>query len=185
MIEEIIYRPAVLADIPLLARHHRLMFEEMRSLGDDHSPKDTCCSPDEQATGFPLPLSKKNIPFPPDFDRLEAAQLAKLEEQLAEGTCTAWIATCRNEPIASGGVTIIKTVPVPEDPFVETAFLHSVYTIPSMRGRGIASAILDRLLEHCRDKGLHRVQLNSSEVGRSVYQKKGFHRLERVMLRWL
>ncbi len=185
MTEEIVYRPAAAADIPLLASHHRLMFEEMRALGDDDQPKDNCCSPDDVLSAFPTAMAGPDLRPALDFDRLEAAQRAKLKEQLADGSCSAWIAHCGNKPVASGGVTIIKTVPVPEDPTLETAFLHSVYTVPAMRGRGIASALLDRLLEYCRDKGLHRVQLNASEEGRNVYRKKGFQPLERVMLLWL
>jgi GNAT superfamily N-acetyltransferase len=174
-----------MADIPLLAAHHRMMFEEMRSAGDDNGFRDTCCSPAEQLAAFPA--SQKEQPGAPalNFDLLEAAQKQKLTVQLADKSCFAWIADCDGNPVASGGVTVIKTVPIPEDPSLETGFLHSVYTLPSMRGRGIASAILDRLIVSCRDRGLTRVQLNSSELGRGVYRKKGFQLLDRVMLLWL
>ena len=185
MVAEISYRQAVMADIPLLAAHHRMMFEEMRSSGDDNGVKDTCCSPAEQLSAFPTALATQPAAPALDFDLLEAAQEQKLTEQLADGSCIAWIADCAGKPVASGGVTVIKTVPIPEDPTLETAFLHSIYTLPSMRGQGIASAILEKLIAYCRDRGLKRVQLNASEQGRGVYRKKGFQPLERVMLLWL
>jgi GNAT superfamily N-acetyltransferase len=184
MVAEVVYRQAGMADIPLLAAHHRMMFEEMRSSGDDNGVKDSCCSPAERLSPFPTAAARPAASAL-NFDLLEAAQKHKLTEQLADKSCIAWIGDCDGNPVASGGVSVIKTVPLPEDPTLEIGFLHSVYTLPSMRGRGIASAILDRLIAYCRDRGLTRVQLNASEQGRGVYRNKGFQPLDRVMLLWL
>lgn len=185
MVTDICYQRAVMADIPLLAAHHRMMFEEMRSNGDDNGVKDTCCAPGEQLSSFPAPLTGQPVAPAPDFDRLERAQTEKLTEQLADGSCVAWIAACGGEPVASGGITILKTVPIPEDPAPVTALLHSIYTLPSMRSQGIASAILDRLIQEAGTRGIRRLQLYASEQGRNVYLKKGFQPLERVLLLWL
>lgn len=183
MVVEIMYRRAVAADIPLLARHHRLMFEEMRAVEGDNGPKDSCCSGPDCFVSFPS-LMESSTPVP-DFKQLEAVQRSKLEQQLTDGTCVAWIGECRDEPIASGAVSVIKTVPVPEDLSFEVGFLHSVYTIESMRGRGVASTILDHLLDYCRKNGLKRVQLSASEVGRAIYGNKGFRKMDEAMVVWL
>lgn len=185
MVEKISYRQAVMADIPLLAAHHRMMFEEMRSSGDANGVKDTCCSPAEQLSPFPASLTTQPVAPALNFDQLEAAQKDKLTQQLPGGSCVAWLAVCKDTFVASGGVTILKTVPVPEDPSCETAFLHSIYTLPPMRGQGIASAILELLIQECRTRGITRVQLITSKQGRSVYRKKGFQPLEQVMQLWL
>ncbi len=160
MVTEVFYRHAGKNDIPTLASYHRLMFEEMYTLGESSGD---------------LPL---------DFEALEQAQRAKLEQQLIDGSCMAWVAEYQNQLVAGGAVSILNTVPVPEDPSCRVAFLHSIYTIKKMRGRGIASAVIDRLLDHCRNHGLRRIQLNASEAGRSVYQKKGFKPLEQAMILW-
>jgi GNAT superfamily N-acetyltransferase len=185
VVAEITYRAATLADIPLLASHHRMMFEEMRSLDENNAPRDSCCGPVKNNTEFPLPMAQSAAPPAPDFDHLEATMAKKLALQMADGSCTAWIAFNGNNPVASGGISIISTVPVPEDPTLEIAFLHSVFTDKNMRGQGIASMILDILLDHCKERGIKRVQLNASDAGMSVYQKKGFQILDRVMLCWL
>jgi GNAT superfamily N-acetyltransferase len=185
--QTITYRRAAAADIAALARHHRKMFEEMRTGGDREnccSPTDSCCAPQAVPAGFPSDAAKNHTPAP-DFDRLEKAQQQKLDKQLPAGTCMAWLAEYRGEPVASGCITVIDTVPLPEDPCLETAFLHSVYTEPDMRGKGIASAILDRLLDECRQRRITRVQLNASRAGRGVYRSKGFQPLERAMILWL
>lgn len=177
MVAEIVYRQATVPDIPLLALHHRLMFEEMRAQ-DDGGSTQTCCAPN-------VPQQLKRIQRLPDFARLESAQREKLGQQIIEGSCTAWIAEYQGKPIGSGALSILRTTPIPEDPSCEVAFLHSVYTDTAWRGQGIASTILDQLIEQARRGGLHRIQLNASEAGRSVYQKKGFQPLEEAMLLWV
>ena len=181
----ITYRKATTADAPLLAAHHRKMFEEMRETDEDNTPRDTCCGPGSTCQGFPLPLADSPARPGPDFDRLEQAMHDKLTQQLADGSCTAWIAFQGRDPVASGALTILSTVPVPEDPNPETGFLHSVFTEKSARRQGIGATILDYLLAHCRGRGIRRVQLNASEAGRGLYGKKGFQALEQVMLCWL
>ncbi len=119
-----------------------------------------------------------------DFERLETAQRLKLEDQLPDGTCVVWIAENDGQPVGSGGLSILQTVPVPEDPSAQVGFIHSVYILPSMRRHGIASILVDHLLADAKSRGLGRVQLAASEAGRSLYEKKGFRPLEQMIL-WL
>ena len=181
MDKNITFRPALPADIALLAGHHRQMFEEMRSL----PTRENCCGPANNLSGFPLVSGQSPATPTPDYNKLEAIMREKLTRQMADGSCIAWLAESQNRPVASGGISIISTVPVPEDPTLTIAFLHSVFTEKPLRGQGIASTILDKLLNHCRKKGIKRVQLNASEAGRSVYLKKGFQPLDNVMICWL
>jgi N-acetylglutamate synthase-like GNAT family acetyltransferase len=179
MVEVITYRRASEADILVLAGHHRSMFEEMRSR-EGLSLQATCCGPD-YSSSLPDMLEKR----PMDFERLEQAHRAKLERQLPDGTCIAWIAENRGAPVGSGALSILETVSVPEDPSFTIGFIHSIYVQPSMRRRGIASALIDRLLDHCRKIDITRVQLNASKKGKDVYAKRGFKSLDQVMIRWL
>ncbi len=179
MVANITYRRAQAKDILLLAGHHRQMFEEMRSL-EGLSLQTTCCGPDCGPSLLGMPQE-----HPVDFEGLEQAQKTKLELQLTDGTCIAWIAENNGEPVGSGGLSLLSTVPVPEDPSVTIGFIHSIYVQPSMRRQGIASALIDRLLAHCRKIGITRVQLNASDAGKDVYVNKAFRPLDQVMIRWL
>lgn len=183
MVAGIILRRAAKADIPLLARHHRLMFEEMRALSGDTIPKDSCCSTPDCCLSFPSRIGSEKPS--PSFEQLETGQRSKLEQQLADGSCVAWIGEYQGKPVASGAVSVLKTTPVPEDPSFTVGFLHSMYTEQSLRGRGIASSIIDRLLDHCRESGLRRVLLNASEAGRPIYQSKEFKGVNEAMILWL
>jgi len=178
MVEEITYRRAGEADIPVLAGHHRRMFEEMRAT-TGLSLQSTCCGPE---CGTTKPLTQ--ITRPADFEGLERAHREKLARQLPEGTCIAWIAEHENKPVGSGGLSILQTVPVPEDPSASIGFIHSIFVRPSMRRQGIACSLVDRLLEDARQQGLHRVQLAASEAGKSLYERKSFQPLQQMIL-WL
>ncbi len=178
MVGEITCRRAKQEDISLLAGHHRLMFEEMRS-ALQFSHQTTCCGPDCGTSSATAPVARTM-----DFESLEQAHREKLALQLPEGTCFAWIAELQGEPVGSGGLSILRTVPVPEDPSFVIGFIHSIYILPSRRRRGIASTLVERLLDDARKKGLRRVQLAASEAGKSLYGKKGFQPFEQMIL-WL
>ncbi len=178
MVAEISYRRAGEADIPVLADHHRRMFEEMRAT-TGLSLQSTCCGPQ---CGTTKPVAQ--ITRPADFEGLERAQREKLALQMPDGICIAWIADNNAKPVGSGGLSILQTVPVPEDPSASIGFIHSIFVRPSMRRQGIACSLVDRLLEDAREQGLHRVQLAASEAGKSLYERKGFQPLQQMIL-WL
>ena len=183
MSREITYRRAQSGDIPLLAAHHRLMFAEMRGSDSCCGPGDGCCGPATGGlVGFPAV-------GPDTADQrlalLEQAQREKLERQFPEDTCRGWLALADNRVVASGCVSFPVMTPVLEDPCPEVGFIHSLYTLPEMRGQGIGTVILARLLDECRARGIRRVQLNASKAGRALYTRTGFRPLERAMEFWL
>lgn len=55
-----------------------------------------------------------------------------------------------------------------------TCYLMNVYTIPEYRKLGIASRILDRLIEDAESEGITCIDLSATEMGKHVYLKKGF-----------
>ena len=81
---------AVHDDIPLLARHHRLMFEEIRG-----------------KTG--LPVDPSVMPEP------EKNDAEKRVREFISGVCIAWIADSGNRIVSSGVVSMASYVPVPRD----------------------------------------------------------------------
>jgi len=153
-------REATIADIPVLARHHRLMFEEI--LGAEHEPADP-----ERMAG------------------VEKAYAGKLHHEQKTGTCTAWVVEVGDLIVASGGISRMPNVPVPEDPTCTVALLHSVYTEPGYRRRGCARMVVRAVLLRCRQEGIHRVQLVASNAGRSLYEEHGFLAVPNMMRTFL
>ena len=167
---EVVYRRGRTADIPLLARHHRAMFAEMRGRAG-LSLQGNCCGP--------AGCGQK-----PDFERLQEAQAEKLREQFGDNTCVAWLAEVAGNPVASGCLSVMRATPVPEDPACRVGFLHSLFVEKELRGQGIGGRLVELLLDEGRDLGLQRIQLAASADGRHLYEKMGFVALDH-MVKWL
>lgn len=55
-----------------------------------------------------------------------------------------------------------------------TCYLMNVYTCDGYRRMGIASRILDRLIEDAKKEGITCIDLSATEMGKPMYMKKGF-----------
>jgi GNAT superfamily N-acetyltransferase len=153
-------RQARLDDIPTLVSHHRRMFEEI--------------------------LTARNEPFTvSQLESMDKAYAEKLQIQLANGICTAWIIEDKNRIIASGAVSLMTTVPVPADPSCQAAYLHSIYTDKDYRRKGLAHRITETAVRYCKSQGIRRMQLNASDAGCPVYEAIGFRTADNAMRLWI
>lgn len=143
-------RKAHMPDIPVLASHHRKMFDEIWA-----------------QKGQRLPADRAND--------VETAYREKLEQQLPTGACIAWVVEQSGQIVASGAASIISLVPVPHDLNHQIAYIHSIFTENTNRCQGCAHLIVSTIIKDCKALGITRLQLNTSADGRSVYDKLGFH----------
>jgi len=90
-------------DIPVLARHHRLMFEEIWEKRGNTSPEGCMQAMEEQYK-------------------------QKLRDGFRDGSCHAWVVRKDSRIVASGALSVVPYVPVPYDPGFYIAFVHSIYT---------------------------------------------------------
>ena len=57
------------------------------------------------------------------------------------------------------------------------AYLEELYVLPERRGRGLGRALLEAALEHARERGAARIDLNTSVddvAARALYESAGF-----------
>lgn len=149
-------RPALLAEIPILARHHRMMFEAIwRQKGLTLSP----------LAGHEIEVAYRN----------------KLDQQLPQGTCRSWVAEQGGHIVASGAVSIASLVPVPGDGNHQVAYVHTIFTEKDFRRQGWAGRITETILADCKNRGIKRILLNASAQGRPLYEKLGFQPLPEMM----
>jgi GNAT superfamily N-acetyltransferase len=64
-----------------------------------------------------------------------------------------------------------------------TATLAGVYTFPDYRRRGLARAVVGRLIELCRTRGCRIIRLRASDQGRPLYAQFGFVAGDEMVLR--
>jgi GNAT superfamily N-acetyltransferase len=155
--EEPRIRIATQDDIPLLARHHRMMFEEIWEQGSK--------------------------PFDPQaMSVLEQEYTAKLSSEFTSGSCRAWVVQESDRIVSSGAVSIVPYVPTPLDPQIPIAFLHSIYTEKEFRHQHHARRITEEASEYCRNRGIKRLYLFASDAGRPLYASLGFTPVPNMML---
>lgn len=142
-------RAATQADIPVLVRHRRLMFEEMAVM----------------AGGAPDPRA---------LDAMDAAYARHAQHHLGAGTLLAWVAEDSGRVVASGAVSIYPLPPRPDNLTERSALLHSVYTEPGYRRRGLARRIVKAAILACRENGLPILSLHASDAGKALYESLGF-----------
>lgn len=56
----------------------------------------------------------------------------------------------------------------------DLAWIGMVLTLPEFRGRGYATALTGHCLEYCGKRGVARVKLDATDLGRPVYARLGF-----------
>ncbi len=154
---EIGIRVATPDDIPVLAQHHRMMFEEI--------------------------WERKGIPTDPSgLASLEMEYAKKLTSEFNTGTCISWVVQSRGKIVSSVAISIFSYVPVPHDLSSRIAFLHSVYTEKEYRHQHRAHSITQEAANYCRDQGIKRLYLFASDTGRPLYENIGFVPVPNMML---
>lgn len=142
-------REAVQADIPVLSKHRRWMFDDMLA----------------------TQLVRYTVE---DVDGMEPAYAAYLEKYFGD-TIQAWVIEAEGRVVASGAILIQQWSPRPGDLTGESALLHSIYTEPNYRRRGLARQITQALVTACREIGYKTISLHASQAGRPLYESLGFH----------
>ena len=137
-------RPATADDVGCIARHRRLMFDEMGL-----------------AAGAAL-------------ERVERDTRVALAHAMIEGYYRHWFAEDAGQVVAGAGVILARWLPMPQEPALMRATVLNVYTEPSHRRRGIARRLMRTVIDWCRGEGLAIVQLHASEDGRPLYESLGF-----------
>ena len=149
MVDDLPLREATPEDIPTLVNHRRWMFEDMAA-----------------AEGSQLDRG--------DVDAMDDAYAAQLHAQLADGRQRAWLIESGDRVAASGAVLFCAWLPRPGDLTGRLAYLHSVYTAPEFRRRGLARRIVQAAIDACRAAGLRRLTLHASAAGRPLYESLDF-----------
>jgi GNAT superfamily N-acetyltransferase len=149
MVDSLPLRKAGLGDIPTLVLHRRRMFEDMAQ-------------------------AENRSHAPAELDAMDSAYARQLHMFLPDGALQAWVIEAADRIVASGAILFADWLPRPGDLTEVLAYLHSVYTEPDYRKRGLAQRIVQTMIDACREKGLKRVNLHASPAGHSIYETLGF-----------
>ncbi len=109
-----------------------------------------------------------------DLDAMESTTAPFIKAGLENGSYRGWLMVTPDGVVAGGGVMIVPLPSSPSDPSPRRAKILNMYTEPEYRGRGLATSIIEAMVEWCREQGFGWVTLHASDAGRHLYEKVGF-----------
>ena len=83
--------------------------------------------------------------------------------------------------IGAGGVSFYQVMPTYHNPTGKKAYIMNMYTASAYRRQGIAFHTLDLLVKDVRKQGVSQITLEATEMGRLLYEKYGFVKMEDEM----
>ena len=139
-------RLATVADLDLLVRHRRSMFQSIAT--------------------FPGR----------DLDAADTVYRRWARTRLRTGHLAGFIVELAGVPVASGCAWIMDVQPHPGRPGTDVVYLLSMFTEPGHRGEGHATRIVRAAMRWAKVRGISLMVLHASEFGESIYRRLGFER---------
>ena len=96
------------------------------------------------------------------------------KQHISNESFIAWVAVDEEEIIATSGMCVYRVPPTYSNPSGKVAYLVNMYTMPEYRNSGIATKLLEHLMDEARKRGCIRITLNASKDGRPIYEEYGF-----------
>ena len=116
-----------------------------------------------------------------DMTEVEVQSRRYYRKALADGSHTALLAFDGDTFVGAGGVSYYRVMPTWHNPSGIKAYIMNMYVRPEYRRRGIATQLLNRLIEDAQQRGVTQISLESTDAGRPLYEKSGFQPMPREM----
>ncbi len=75
---------------------------------------------------------------------------------------------------ATAAICLFNRLPYDKNLSGREAYVLNVYTRPEFRGRGFAEALVAEIEKFSEEKGIEKLWLNASPMGKPLYLKRGF-----------
>ncbi|MCI6468199.1 MAG: GNAT family N-acetyltransferase [Faecalicatena sp.] len=116
-----------------------------------------------------------------DMSEVEKQSYNYYQKALYEGNHTAYLVFDKERFVGAGGVSYFQVMPTYHNPSGKKAYIMNMYTNPEYRRKGIGYKTLDMLVQDARSKGVTAISLEATEMGRPLYEKYGFIRMNDEM----
>lgn len=146
------YKKATIADIDELIRTRIIVLRAANNLSDDV-----------------------------DMSVVEKESYEYYKRALETGEHIAYLVYDKENFIGAGGVSFYQVMPTYHNPTGRKAYIMNMYTAPEYRRQGIAINTLDLLVKDARKQGVTQIALEATDIGRPLYEKYGFVKMEDEM----
>lgn len=116
-----------------------------------------------------------------DMSLVEKESYEYYRRALENGEHIAYLVYDNGTFIGAGGVSFYQVMPTYHNQTGKKAYIMNMYTAPEYRRQGIAIHILDLLVNDTRELGVSQIALEATEMGRPLYEKYGFVKMEDEM----
>ena len=110
----------------------------------------------------------------PEDVNLEKALRDFYVKNLAAGTYVSWLAFDGDRIVGTSGMSFAEKPPYFSCPSGKLGILSSMYTDPDYRRMGIATGLLDRVVNEAREYGYGTIYITASDMGVKLYTAYGF-----------
>ncbi len=113
-----------------------------------------------------------------DMSLVEAESYEYYKRALKSGEHIAYLVYDNDTFIGAGGVSFYQVMPTYHNPSGKKAYIMNMYTAPDYRRRGIAFCTLDMLVKDAKEQGVTQISLEATDMGRPLYEKYGFVKMQ-------
>lgn len=116
-----------------------------------------------------------------DMTEVEAESYQYYKKALTDGTHVAYLVFDGEKFAGAGGVSFYQVMPTYHNPTGRKAYIMNMYTAPEYRRKGIAFQTLDLLVKEAKQQGIAAISLEATQMGRPLYEKYGFVKMNDEM----
>ena len=116
-----------------------------------------------------------------DMSLVEKESYEYYKRALETGEYIAYLVYDNGAFVGAGGVSFYQVMSTYHNPAGKKTYIMNMYTAPEYRRQGIAIHTLDLLVKDVRKQGVSQIALEATEMGRPLYEKYGFVKMEDEM----
>lgn len=116
-----------------------------------------------------------------DMSDVEKQSYGYYKRALCDGSHIAYLVFDTDCFVGAGGISFFQVMPTYHNPSGNKAYIMNMYTDPGYRRKGIAYKTLDMLIRDAKEKGITAISLEATDMGRPLYEKYGFVRMNDEM----
>lgn len=116
-----------------------------------------------------------------DMSEVRSQSLEYYLEAFKDNNIITYLVFDKENFAGSGSVCFYRVMPTFHNPSGYKAYIMNMYTNPAYRRRGIAYKILDLLVNEARNRNISCISLEATDMGRPLYEKYGFKKMNSEM----
>jgi GNAT superfamily N-acetyltransferase len=105
-----------------------------------------------------------------------------MQKHIDDDSMVTWLAI-EGDAIASVAIVCYyQLLPTMSNITGNTGYILNVFTLPDYRKKGLATELVNKIIQDAKERNVGRLILSASDMGRPVYEKIGFEATTKEMI---